>query len=74
VSEHSAEISGIQRGCVYQRQECDFDCEDLPGKTKNFTGENFWARGYVVSTVGLDEERGGIISENRNVKRNVMSR
>ncbi len=26
------------------------------GKTKNFTRENFWARGYFVSTVGLDEE------------------
>ncbi|GAB3374021.1 IS200/IS605 family transposase [Azotobacter armeniacus] len=26
------------------------------GKAKNFTGENFWARGYFVSTVGLDEE------------------
>ena len=26
------------------------------GKTKNFTGENFWARGYFVSTVGLDED------------------
>ncbi len=26
------------------------------GKTQNFTGENFWARGYFVSTVGLDEE------------------
>ena len=26
------------------------------GKGKNFTGENFWARGYFVSTVGLDEE------------------
>jgi len=25
------------------------------GKTSNFTGEN-WARGYFVSTVGLDEE------------------
>jgi len=24
-------------------------------KTRNFTGENFWARGYFVSTVGLDE-------------------
>ncbi len=28
----------------------------LMGKAKNFTGENFWARGYFVSTVGLDEE------------------
>jgi putative transposase len=26
------------------------------GRAKNFTGENFWARGYFVSTVGLDEE------------------
>ena len=26
------------------------------GKTRNFTGFHFWARGYCVSTVGLDEE------------------
>ena len=26
------------------------------GRKRNFTGENFWARGYYVSTVGLDEE------------------
>jgi len=26
------------------------------GKAKNFTSENFWAQGYFVSTVGLDEE------------------
>ncbi|CAE6506671.1 transposase (fragment) [Nitrosomonas nitrosa] len=26
------------------------------GKSRNFTGESFWARGYFVSTVGLDEE------------------
>ena len=26
------------------------------GKARNFTGENFWARGYFVSTVGLNEE------------------
>lgn len=25
------------------------------GKRRNFTGENFWARGYFVSTVGRDE-------------------
>jgi putative transposase len=25
------------------------------GRDRNFTGENFWARGYFVSTVGLDE-------------------
>jgi len=25
------------------------------GRRRNFTGENFWARGYHVSTVGRDE-------------------
>jgi putative transposase len=25
------------------------------GKRDNFTGQNFWARGYFVSTVGRDE-------------------
>jgi putative transposase len=25
------------------------------GRRKNFTGQNFWARGYYVSTVGRDE-------------------
>ena len=26
------------------------------GRTKNFTGQHFWARGYHVSTVGRDED------------------
>jgi putative transposase len=26
------------------------------GRRKNFTGEHFWARGYYISTVGIDEE------------------
>lgn len=26
------------------------------GKRKNFTGQHFWARGYFVSTVGMDEQ------------------
>jgi putative transposase len=26
------------------------------GKRNNFTGQNFWARGYFVSAVGRDEE------------------
>jgi putative transposase len=26
------------------------------GKRNNFTGENFWARGCLVSTAGRDEE------------------
>ncbi len=27
------------------------------GKKRNFTGQNFWARGYHVSTVGRDEAK-----------------
>lgn len=26
------------------------------GRKRNFNGENFWARGYAVSTVGYDQE------------------
>jgi len=26
------------------------------GRRRNFAGENFWARGYFVTTVGRDEE------------------
>jgi Transposase IS200 like len=29
----------------------------LCGKERNFTGEHFWARGYAVSTVGLELEQ-----------------
>ncbi|MCU7866094.1 MAG: IS200/IS605 family transposase [Candidatus Thiodiazotropha sp. (ex Lucinoma borealis)] len=28
----------------------------IRGKQRNFNGEHFWARGYFVSTVGLDED------------------
>ncbi len=26
------------------------------GKQRNFSGENFWARGYAISTVGFEEQ------------------
>ena len=26
------------------------------GRNRNFVGQNFWARGYYVSTIGLDEK------------------
>ena len=29
---------------------------EFGGKTRNFNGEHFWARGYAVSTVGLEEQ------------------
>ena len=30
--------------------------QDVQGRTKNFIGHRFWARGYFVSAVGRDEE------------------
>jgi|TARA_R110002167_G_scaffold13128_6_gene55421 putative transposase len=29
---------------------------NFKGRQRNYAGEEFWARGYFVSTVGLDEE------------------
>lgn len=29
---------------------------NFQGRKKNFVGQNFWAKGYYVSTVGKDEE------------------
>lgn len=29
---------------------------EFGGKTRDFNGEHFWARGYAVSTVGLEED------------------
>jgi putative transposase len=33
-----------------------FIARKYSGRQRNFRGENFWARGYYVSTVGKDEE------------------
>ncbi len=30
--------------------------KNFKGRQRNFNGEAFWARGYYVSTVGLDED------------------
>jgi len=41
------------------------------GRQQNFTGFHFWARGYCVSTVGLDEEkiRAYILNQEEEEKR-----
>jgi hypothetical protein len=53
VHRHSAQAPGGFGDRVSQGEECDCDCP-LCGKEGNFSGEHFWARGYAVSTVGLD--------------------
>jgi len=46
------------------------------GRSRNFTGENFWARGYFVSTVGRDEKviREYILRQEQEDKRLDQSR
>ena len=48
-------VSGVVG--VYQGEERDGDRPAVYGSAKNFVGQNFWARGYYVSTVGRDEEQ-----------------
>ena len=41
------------------------------GKNRNFTGFHFWARGYCVSTIGLDEDviRAYILNQEKEERR-----
>ena len=56
VHQHPAKILGVERRGLYQRQESAISiARNFLGRRRNFTGESFWARGYFVSTVGLDE-------------------
>jgi putative transposase len=45
-----AQVIGFMKGksAIWVARMC--------GHKKNFTGQNFWARGYCVSTIGLDDE------------------
>ncbi|WP_330924472.1 IS200/IS605 family transposase [Candidatus Sororendozoicomonas aggregata] len=41
----------------YLKEKCAIEiAKNVKGKQRNFSGEHFWARGYFVSTVGLDED------------------
>ncbi|UYM15638.1 IS200/IS605 family transposase [Endozoicomonas euniceicola] len=41
----------------YLKGKCAIEiAKNFKGRQRNFNGEHFWARGYFVSTVGLDEE------------------
>jgi len=51
----TTEVLGLGGGGVYQGQECNRDSSNFMDRAKNFVGQNFWAGGYYVSTVGRDE-------------------
>ena len=50
---NAQEVSGDRRGLA---EALRLLARNFLGRKRNFTGESFWARGYFVSTVGLDEE------------------
>ena len=54
--QHSAEVQRRNRCRADEREVGDPDSPWLLGRDRNFTGFHFWARGYCVSTVGLDEQ------------------
>ena len=43
-------------GCL-QGKRAIASARQFGGKERNFTGEHFWARGYAVSTVGVELAR-----------------
>lgn len=59
VSIYSAEIFSIKHNMVPKRQK------------SNFKGHSFWARGYYVSTVGLDEAKIGKYIQDQEVNETV---
>ena len=53
MSEYSAEVCGGECGRIHQGEERYSDNQDVWWRQR--TGKNFWARGYFVSMVGLEE-------------------
>jgi REP element-mobilizing transposase RayT len=47
--------TSVTGGGVYQREECHNDSAKIYGTGEEPVGQDFWARGYYVSTVGRDE-------------------
>ena len=46
-----SQVVGLMKG-----KNAIYVARNFGGKQRNFVGENFWARGYYVSTVEKDEE------------------
>jgi putative transposase len=72
VFEHTSKVSSFKCSRLPERKKCNINSSNFKGKQKNFAGEAFWAKGYFVSTVGLDEE---MVSEYiRNQEKNDVDR
>gem|GEM_PF-3318355 len=53
--QHSAEVRCIECGRIPEGEKRDSDCAEVWSAPEELHGRAFWARGYFVSTVGLDE-------------------
>lgn len=53
---YSSKIRSSPSGRVYKGKSAIYITREVQGRTHNFFGQNFWARGYFVSTVGRDEK------------------
>jgi putative transposase len=53
----SAEVRGGVNRRVPQGKSAIAIAREFTDKDRNFTGERFWARGYAVSTVGVNLEQ-----------------
>jgi REP element-mobilizing transposase RayT len=73
VPQHSAEVRGGEVNVVgYIKGKSTIQiARKFGGRERNFTDENFWARGYFVSTVGLDENSVGQLRD-VNVRRRIL--
>jgi len=58
----TAEVLGLWGGGVYQREERDSNCSQLPGSGEEFCGQNFWTRGTTSSRWGGMKPRFGSTS------------
>jgi hypothetical protein len=53
---NTAEVCGIPCDRIIKGKSAISIARTYMGRKRNFTGENFWAKGYYVSTVGREEE------------------
>ncbi len=54
--QHPAKVQRGEHGGFLKGKSAIRIHREFLGKDRNFTGFHFWARGYCVSTVGLDEQ------------------
>ena len=52
---YSTEVCSFECCWFFKRKSAISIARNFKGRQRNFAGEEFWARGYFVSTVGLDK-------------------